>query len=94
MSCPVHRVPEALNEHGRQGDRNSLVFNRRGPHRLLVASIEDGVIGGQGFLLHVSLRFRKLTFLGQAAALDCRGEDPPDSDASLRSDEALPFCLS
>jgi hypothetical protein len=32
-------------------------------------------------------------FLGQAAALDCWGEDPRGSDPSLRSDDALPFCL-
>ena len=94
MGRPIHRVSEAFDECRRQRDGDSLVFNRRRPHRRLVASIEDGVIGEYGFLLHVSLNFLKLTFLGQAAALDCWGEDPLGSDPSLRSDEALPFSLS
>jgi hypothetical protein len=46
MSCPIHRVSEALNERGGKGDGDSLFLRMgRGPD-LSEVSIEGGMIDG------------------------------------------------
>jgi hypothetical protein len=46
MSCPIHRISEALNERGGNGDGDSLFLRMgRGPD-LSEVSIEGGMIDG------------------------------------------------
>ncbi|MEY4704206.1 MAG: hypothetical protein RL042_402 [Nitrospirota bacterium] len=51
MSCPIHRIPKALDERCWQGDRNSLLLWRRKlQHRF---SIEGTVVDGSWLLQHI-----------------------------------------